>query len=174
MKHMIFNNDVCEMYSSIETEPAEFSEADEEELLELSDDKKWDQAYEEIENWLDTEMSNLDIDVNGQILLIGKEQRWNGARSVYKVLDTKNIGQSMQDAMNCFGGDNTFEVYAEDGSMFLSQTGHDNPTTPSIIEFREMTVDFDELEDDLPATLYSHSRPLAPYACDVYGWEVAA
>ena len=172
MKRTIYSNDVCETYDYIKNYLEEFfPDLDEDE--EVNDDEIWSRAYDEIEIRLGDEEANLDVDTNGQIILVGTIERWNGAFPVYKLLKTQNVGEAMKEAMASFGGDNTFEIYVNEGKMYLSQTGHDNPTNPSIVEFRELTDDFDELEDDRPDTLLKKSKSLAPYACNVYGWEVA-
>ena len=175
MKKVIYSNDICEVYDNIKNNQADFfPEAEDPNDEARNDDEIWSRAYKEIENRLEDEVANLDVDVNGQIILIGTIERWNGSFPAYKLLKTQNIGEALREAMTGFSGDNTFEIYVDKGKMYLSQTGHDNPTNPSIIEFRELTNNFDELENDKPDILLKNSRSLAPYACNVYGWEVTA
>lgn len=168
MKNIIYSNDVCSMYDEIKKNPREFF-SDEE--GEVSDEQMWNEAYDQIELSLEDEQANLDIDLPGELILIGTLERWNGAYPVYKELDTRNIGEGIVKAMASFGGDNHFEVYVEDGKMKISQLGHDNPTNPSIMEFRQITVDLYDLDSDDTATLIANSLPIARQVCDVYGWD---
>ena len=173
MKHVVWNNDVCNMYDSIKECPEEFFPEMENE--DITDDMMWNEAYDSIERWLDDEMTNCDVDVDNHIFLIGTLERWNGAFPVHKDLGTTNIGEAFQKAMRCFGGDNTFEIYVEKGKLLISQTGHDNPTNPSIMEFRYMR-DADSIDDFLfdhigtSKNIRRNSRGLAKEVGKVYGW----
>ncbi len=166
MKHIIWNNDICEMAESIRECPEEYFE--DSDVENLSDEKIFEEANDSIQVWLEDEVGNLDETLQGTIILTGTLQRWDGPRSVYKDLKTKNVGESIQKALACFEGDNLFEVYVEDGKMYISQTGHDNPTNPSIFEFK--LVNSDEMDsDDFDSNRDSKSIGLIP--CEVYGWE---
>ena len=165
------------MHEAIEDTPADFfCDIEEEELSELSDQDYWDEAYRQIEDWFYTEMMNLDVKAPGKIILIGTMERWNGSFSAYKELGTDNIGEALEKAVQSFDGDNIFEAYCESdtGKMLISQTGHDNPTNPSVFEFRALKVDMYDLDDDSQKTLLEASEPIGRYAADVYGWEMPA
>ena len=177
MRNRIWENDACREYQEMEANPAEYWPDEEEGFYEnLTEEAKWEEVYDRIQTWFEDECANLNINTNGQIILTGRIVRWDGPRSAYKLLDTTNIGKAMKKAIQSFGnGDNYFEIYVEDGRMFISQTGHDNPTNPSIIEFRSMTCDFyEDLEDDRPETILRNSVSIAPTVCKVYGWEAEA
>lgn len=171
MKNIIYSNDVCNMYDVVRANLEEFFSKDE--IDDVEDDQIWDVAYREVEIDLEAEQTNLSVETDGKLILIGTLQRWNGPASAYKELKTRNIGEAIVEAMSAFGGDNTFEIYEEDGGIYISQTGHDNPTNPSIMEFREMTRELEELDNDYPETLRKASIPIGCYAQNVYGWNAA-
>ncbi|MBO4847013.1 MAG: hypothetical protein J5525_12085 [Lachnospiraceae bacterium] len=162
MKREIWNNDVCERYDYVSEE---YSTDD------YTESQLWDIAYDDVRNDLECSQMNLDIEKNGEIFLIGTLQRWNGSVSVHKNLNTRNIGEAMDRALDCFEGDNSFEIYCEDGKMLISQTGHDNPCNPSIMEFRALKKgDFDDLDDESGNCLLKNSVALAKDCSAVYGW----
>ncbi len=166
MKHVIWNNDICEMVDSIKKCPEDYF--DNQDFENLSDEEIFEAASNSIQVWLEDEVYNLDKTLQGTIILTGTLQRWDGPRSAYKDLETKNVGESIEKAISCFEGDNSFEVYVEDGKMYISQTGHDNPTNPSVFEFK--LVNSDEMDsDDFDSNRDSKSIGLIP--CEVYGWE---
>ena len=167
MKNLVWNNDFSEAQKLCEEEYFDnYGYEAEEGYFDFHPEE----VYEEIENRLGDEVSNLDIDTSHQIILMGTLQRWNGPVSAYKLLSS-NIGTSLRDSLSAFGGDNSFEIYVENGSLYISQLGHDNPTNPSIFEFRELNMDYDELEDDSTESLLANSKPLGKEVSKVYGWE---
>ena len=170
MKHMVWNNDVCEMHDEILKNPSDFfPDLDEDEV---TDDMAWNVAYEEIENWLGDEVANLDVDKPNRIFLMGILQRWNGAYSVHKDLGTCNIGEAVKAALSCFDGDNSFEIYVEGKRLLLAQRGHDNPVNPSIFEFRVPVSEWsvDDFARNDGAYIMKNSRGLAKDVRKVYGW----
>lgn len=90
-------------------------------------------------------------------------------RSAYKELKTNNLGKALEEAIQSWEGDNSFEIYVEDGRMYISQRGHDNPTNPSVAEFRMLKPD-EELYDG-EANLLDITEPLGKIPSEVYGWE---
>lgn len=170
MKNLVWNNDFFQAQKICEEE---YFDKYNEEAEEWYFDSHSEEVYEKIETWLEDEVSNLDIDTSHQIILMGTLQRWNGPVSAYKLLSS-NIGTSLRDSLSAFDGDNSLEIYVENGSLYISQLGHDNPVNPSIFEFRELNVDYDELEDDSTESLLANSKPLGKEVSEVYGWEVAA
>ena len=157
----LWSNNNCDMFDIIKNDLAEFfPDYGEEELAEISDDTIWDMAYEEIVNDLDCLKSNLDKEVDGNLILVGTLQRWNGAFSASKDLNTSNIGEAISVALGAFDGDNTFNIDLEDGKLLIKQWGHDNPTSPSEFEFVEV-------DEDNPKDMKS----IGSYVNQVYGWE---
>ncbi len=159
-RKVIFTTDACDIYDNLRKD-SEFEEA--------SDNEIWELAYEEISNIVDDECNyNLNIDLNGDIILVGDIVRWNGAYPAHRETRTHNIGKAILDAMSAFDGDNKFTVYVQDGKVLLEQYGHDNPMSPSIVEFRVLNSNYDDFEardwDEV-------SDPITPYVNKVYGWE---
>ena len=169
-KHLVWDNDVCNMYDAIRKEPSEFfPEMDTEDI---TDDMMWNEAYAQVEQNLGDEKANCDKDVDNHIFLMGTYVRWNGSHSVYKDLGTCNIGEALSKAIACWDGDNSFEIYVEGGRLLISQTGHDNPCNPSIMEFRvpKNYTSVDDMPKDDADYLRRHSKGLAREVREVYGW----
>jgi hypothetical protein len=166
-KHTIFSTDVCDEYEALRNDP---------EFEDESDDALWNMANDNVNLHMDDELGyNLDKDLKNEIVLIGTISRRNGCFSAFKFIDTKNIGDAIKKAMYSFdGSDNTFEAYTANGKTYLSQYGHDNPTNPSIIEFRMLNPDADGEELVSVEDIEKHSIPITPFVNEVYGWEVAA
>jgi len=171
-KHVVWNNDACSAYDEIEKDIKDGEiEVDDD----LSDDQKWDMAYDRINTWFDDEMTNLDKDVKHHLIAMGTVQRWDGGRVGYKNLETNNIAEAIKTTMNSFGGDNTFEVYCDGEELIISQVGHDNPTNPSIMKIR-MIKDFDTFEDMLDEhddsfeSLNANTVSIVNDVNEVYGW----
>lgn len=182
MKQVIWNNDVFEAKAAIQENLEDYFPGKAAE--EVDEDLILERAYEEVDMRLDDEKANLNsIPVNGAIIVIGKEVRWNGAHAVCKdVKRVDNLGDALQETIDLFGGDNSFSFYYEDGSVFLSQTGHDNPVNPTILEFRELQkgLSFGDLgeayfegakEQSFMEYIMEYSDPLGHIAEKIYGFE---
>lgn len=163
-KRMIWNNDVCSEMNALEKDGF-FAESETEE-------EKMDETYEYISNALSDEASNLDIDLDEDIFLIGVLQRWNGCGSAYADLETSNVGEAMEKAVSLFSEDDTIEIFVENERMKISQFGHDNPVNPSVFEFRVVRPENDRREiglsykENLKAT-----RRIGDIVANVYGWK---
>lgn len=176
----IVNNDVCEMYDYIEKNMEEYFP--DEDPSEVTDSQKWDLAYDEVETNISADLDeNLDVECEGEIFLCGTIERWDGPRKGWLKTGTRNLGKAMRKAMDSFSGDNTFSFYVEhddsnkNGKLFLSQLGHDNPTNPSIIEFRILKdSDEDDLSDKTVDELMSTSLSPVKYISKVFGWDISA
>lgn len=167
MKNIIWHNDVGKMVDDITNNPSEwFPEESEEEIPEDAD--LYGMAYEAISNWLGDEQMNLDKDLSGLIVLTGTVQTWREGFRGAKELGTKNLGESLSKALELFDSYDSLEIYEENGGLYLSQLGHDNPTNPSIMEFRMLKPD-EELYGQAPRILMV-TEPLGNIPRDVYGW----
>jgi len=164
----IWNNDVVAMFADIEKNKADYFETEDE----ITDDMIWERAYEEVEELLNCEKSNLNISLNGKAIAIGKISRWNGTASAHKICESNTIGEVISEVISSFEGENSFSVDISEGELVITQYGHDNPTSPSIIKVREMTADYDDLESYSTEILMENSRSIAKQICDVYGWEL--
>lgn len=148
---------------------------------EPTDEEIYEEAHTNIEDNLGCEVMNLEsVTFPSEIFLLGKIVRWNGSHSVYNGLGTKSLGKALEKAIQCFDGDNALEIGIEDGKVLIKQWGHDNPTSPAVLEFRSIEG-FDTLDDylnedggDSTEELLKHSASPVKAVCDVYGWEVAA
>lgn len=164
-KRMIWNNDVCSLMNALE-KGGFFAESEIK-----SEEEKMDAAYEYISNALSDEVSNLDIDLEEDIFLIGVLQRWDGCGSTYADLETSNVGEAIKKAVSLFSEDDTIEIFVEDGRMKISQLGHDNPVNPSVFEFRVVRPESDYCDiglsrkENLKAT-----RRIGDIVVNVYGW----
>lgn len=161
-KRMIWNNDVCSEMNALE-KGGFFAESEIK-----SEEEKMDAAYEYISNALSDEVSNLDIDLEEDIFLIGVLQRWDGCGSAYADLETSNVGEAIKKAVSLFSEDDTIEIFVEDERMKISQLGHDNPVNPSVFEFRMVRPCEIGLshEENLKMT-----RRIGDIVADVYGWK---
>lgn len=165
-KRMIWNNDVGSEMDALEKDGF-FAESEI-----TSEEEKMDAAYEHINSVLADEVSNLDVDLEGDIFLIGELQKWNGCGSAYADLETSNIGEAMKKAVALFSENDTIEVFVEDERMMISQLGHDNPVNPSVFEFRVVRPESDyceiglSREENLKAT-----RRIGDIVANVYGWK---
>lgn len=167
-KRIIYTNDVCARYDYL----AERRDNGEEGLAERTDEELWYLAHEMTEDDLGTVEKNLDSEPGGDIVIIGKLVRWNGAYSVHSNLGTANLGESLREAMSRFGGSSTFEISVEDGKMLLRQWNHDNPVNPSVMEFLVLDKGMDA--DDLtPDEIEGNSFSPAQTVADIYGWDAA-
>ena len=171
MKHEVWNNDVCDMYDAIRKEPTEFFPDHDEE--DITDSMMWDEAYELVDQYLGDEKMNCDINKENHIILMGTLQRWDGGRAAYKDLGTCNIGEAFQKAISAWDGDNTFHIYVEGQKLLISQTGHDNPCSPSVMEFRVLKDyhSLDDMWDCSVENMRKHSKCLGREVRDVYGWH---
>lgn len=165
-KRMIWNNDVGSEMDALEKDGF-FAESEI-----TSEEEKMDAAYEHINSVLSDEVSNLDVDLEGDIFLIGELQKWNGCDSAYADLETSNIGEAIKKAVALFSENDTIEVFVEDERMMISQLGHDNPVNPSVFEFRVVRPESDyceiglSREENLKAT-----RRIGDIVANVYGWK---
>lgn len=165
-KRMIWNNDVCSEIDTLEKDGF-FAES-----KITSEEEKMDIAYERINSVLADEVSNLDVDLEGDIFLIGEFQRWNGRGSAYANLETSNIGEAIKKAVALFSENDTVEVFVEDERMKISQLGHDNPVNPSVFEFRVVRSENSRYEIGLSyKENLKVTRRIGDIVAKVYGWK---
>lgn len=165
-KHVVYTNDACSEYDYLK----DCRDNGEEALEGYTDDDLWRLAYENIDMYLQDEISNLNIDMNRPIVLVGALQRWNGRFPASKSLNTDNIGEAVRNAINSFDGENNIEIYVQNRGLYISQTGHDNPVNPSVFQFKSYIGEIDPEDDDLFAKKNVRSTSIAKAVCEVYGW----
>ena len=163
MKREIWNNDVCERYDYVSEE---YSTDD------YTESQLWEIAYDEVRNDLEYSQMNLDIEKDGEIFLIGTLKRWNGSFSVHNNLNTRNIGEAMERALDLFDRKNSsYEIYCENGKMMLKQTDCDTPCNPSIMEFRSLkNCDFGDIDNESGKYLMENSVALGKDCANAYYW----
>lgn len=130
-KNILWDNDVDAEFDAIAKAPIEFGLNDTD-----ADAVLWQAAQDRVDQALDDLVDQCDVDVSGEIFLIGTLQKWDSSHEVFESLDTKNLGKALCNAMLKFKGDNSFEIYLKDNHLYLSQRGQDNPVNPTIMEFR--------------------------------------
>lgn len=118
------------------------------------------------------EYENLNMPLDGRILVIADLGLWNGRRQGYKV-----IGSNLQDIMTAATKDDDFHIYS-DGKDIRAEGRHHDGTNYYL--FREIRDDIDNI-DPLLIDIYNgetisnrrlgrYTKSLAPYVASVYGW----
>ncbi len=114
-------------------------------------DDALEQAYEEINESLESERDILSRRYLNGYVMMGTLQRWNGPKQAYRHLDVETIGDAVFAAVSAFTseGDVSLDVYVDtdEHKLIITQLGHDNPTNPSIFEIRALTKNWDEIEN---------------------------
>ena len=145
-----------------------------------SDEQVMERAYETNLSYLDDECANLSKITGDYFVAIGTIVRWNGLRNGYRVCKGKRLMEAVMDTMSAFDGDNTFEVYVEDGDVKVSQLGHDNPTNPSVLTIRSVKAElipdqFEDPEDAIykasQAQIDARTVKYGKAVSEVYGWN---
>ncbi len=130
MKHMIWaTDDWINIYNDyMNDSPA------------LEKDEVYSMAWEDNMENLECEKENLKNIKGKNWFAVGTLQRWNGGHRCYRALKPGSIMDAVCETMKAFqGAENSFEIYVENGDVFVSQLGHDNPTSPSIMRIRQVT-----------------------------------
>lgn len=177
-KNLVWSNDADEVYDQILKDSVVYEELVgepmPEDISQVDDTVIWQAAYDDVQRQFEDEQANLDIDLPGEIFLVGTIERWNGKYGAYKPLGTANIGQALSRACASFDGDNSFEIYVTGSKLILEQRGHDNPVNPSVVEFRALkNGDMDAFTAshvDTTANLKRNSLSLGKRVGEVYGW----
>lgn len=135
--------------------------------MEMSDDyDRYDEAY-----MLEDERTNLDIPIDGKILVIADLGLWNGRRNGYKILPN-NISEILYDA------DAELVEWYDDGYNIKCTAVHHDGT--NYYEYREIRdgVNIDNLLNSIRNNesysrkkLNTYTKSIRPYVLDVYGWE---
>lgn len=180
-KHTIWNGDAVQHYGWLKEHPDDIRDAlglDDD--AEVTNDMLWDEAYCNIEADYDAECANLNIDTGMEIIAIGDLQRWNGRFSAYKELRATNIAAIVRFAGEQAAHGNTVHLYVEDGEIKLSMTGHDNPTSPTVMVFRGVKSEtakervtnafYHNAENRWHVARYN-SVKLGRFPAKVYGWK---
>lgn len=134
----------------------------------------WDQASDEKGYWMDAERDNLDICMDGRVLVIANLGLWNGRRSAYKIINKRNINGVFDAPWQ----DSYFELYVEGADVKAKDPHHDGTNYYMFRELREGTnynVLLNALYDGTatPSMINRYTRALGSRVRDVYGWHTA-
>ena len=170
-KHIIWHNDKNEIYENVKAQRLEDIEEEFGETNpELDENELLKATQEDIYNWFKDEIEKLDIDTDGEIILVGSVNDWVGKHNAYLRTEKNNIGLAINKAVRTFNEDDHLEIYIEGNKLLLSQKGHDNPVNPTIAEFRILTVDFDDLANDNTNTLIDNSISIGKRCAKEYSF----
>lgn len=170
-KYTIWHNDKSEIYENVKAQRLEDIEEEFGQTNpELDENELWQAAHEDIYNWFMDEMNKLDINTDGEIILVGSVNDWVGKHNAYLRTNINNIGFAINRAVKSFDEDDNLEIYIEGNKLLLSQKGHDNPVNPTIAEFRILTVNFDDLPNDCINTLIDNSISIGKRCAKEYSF----
>lgn len=165
-KHVIWTSDV---------DVDDYKEWLEEEYPDASETEKWELAEEENGMRLDDERTNLDIQLDADILVIANLGLWNGRHSGYKVLPSGNI-------KDCLYSDADYNTwYLDDrGDLCCDAVHHDGT---NYYTYREWKPGVSEVQKEnlLEKIYYGKAtrrditrvtRRLGDDIARVYGWQI--
>lgn len=130
-----------------------------------------EEAAEQKQNWQDDEISNLDMFLEGNILLIADLGLWNGRKSGYRIIDN-NVGNILSSL-----SEGEIEYFADTQTKQVKAVQHHHDGT-NYITFREIKpgVNIDNLTEKIYNGTYTqkdisrYTRSLYPHVAKVYGW----
>ena len=135
MKKLIYTTEVDEYALESAKECMEANEIDN-----ITENDVWEWATEDNERWLGDERSNLDIPLDGRILVIASLGLWNGRKQGYKIIEERNVNGIFTIAS--FGGD--IELYGERGNIYAIARHHDGTNYYTFKALKEAT-EYDNL-----------------------------
>lgn len=174
MKHVIFDN-----YNYKESDYKEgFLEYCSINEIEPKNEDLQEYINETLYNcWEDEFDYNLNFEVDSTIIAIADLGFWNGRRSGYKILDTKNVGKAIT---SIFSSDEDYrEIYVDDGDVKGVGYHHDgvNAYTWRLLKKSAKKADIEELKNKIynnkeyADLLEKCTKSLAPVIKKVYGWK---
>lgn len=134
-----------------------------------------DELSEWVENtnadYLNDERANLNIEVDGEILVIADLGLWDGRHSAYKMLESNNIGDILYP-------DCDLAKWYSDGKDIRFEGAHHDGTNNYLYRVVEDGSDIDEFLDKIynqePITdeeIEKYTKSLHPYVAKAYGWK---
>lgn len=164
-KHVIFSDDACQ-YDEYEkawredTGPANYPDGDVPEYT-------WEMFGDDINDWLDCELMNLNYQIGGTIVAIASVGTWRGRRTGYKI-----VGDKLSDIFNISEDSN--EYYCDQDDCHAVCAHHDGT---NYITYRVFDGSEDEIDEllyssaDFEADVRKRSHSLMPYIADIFGWK---
>ena len=128
-------------------------------------------TYDDLYLYLDDEKQNLDIQLSGEILVIGNIGTWKGRRHGYKIIESGNISDILNSECD-------YSKWYSDGYNIKFIGAHHDGT--NYYEYREIrdNVDIEKLLDKIyygkPISrqlLNYYTKSILPQVAKVYGWE---
>ena len=169
-KHMIWSNieDIDEFIGDYKAFAAD--------MLDITDeDEIREYAYRLRDDYLDDERMNLNIKLNGEIIVLASLGLWNGRRNGYKKLNSNNIADCLYANVN---GCSYCEWYVDSyGNMRGTEHHHDGT---NYYEYRELkpNVSAEQLDRALDKCLDGDdsaikrlTRSIGGRVANVYGWK---
>ena len=169
MKHTIWSN----LDLNIEDWREDFKMFREEDGIEeeFDDDELSEWAYNTNADCLDYERANLNIEVDGEILVIADLGLWDGRHSAYKMLESNNIRDILYSDCN-------LAKWYSDGKDIRFKGLHHDGINNYLYRVVEDGSDIDELLDKIynqePITdeeIEKYTKSLHPYVAKTYGWK---
>ena len=134
------------------------------------------EAVEALAEDLELEVDTLNsADVKRPLVAVGTIVRWDGPREGHLLLKSGKLGDALKETVRSFTGDGLISSeVSTDGRLIVRALGHDNPTNPSVVEIRELTVgDPEDAEFSNNAELVASSEPTGAKAMAAYGFDLA-
>lgn len=145
---------------------------------EVNNEEEKYRIIEELNNYyLEDERANLDILLDGDIIIIADIGLWNGRRRGYKELHSNNIADCLQFAEDCNNGLWFVDSY---GNFKSRQTHHDG-THYLLYRAWKKGVTEEQKESMLDGlyngtisqrTIRRYTEGIGKYIAEVYGWRV--
>lgn len=138
---------------------------------EITEEQITQEVYDDIDMDYDCEITNLDVTLNGRILVIANIGRWNGRVNGYKIL-----GNNLNEVVSCSIGCDEKEVYCDGFNVRATGYHHDGRNH---VEFREIREDrnidvlLNKIYDNEPISrreINYYTRSLRPYVKQIYGF----
>lgn len=159
------------VWQNYDVDPADWEDFFNEFYPDSDEDERWQMALEQNWDYLDDERMNLDVDLPGQIVVVGTLGLWNGRVSGYKLEKAKNLNGCLDFMKDC----EYAEWYVEDGEFCSRQSHHDGTNYVTYRLLPDSTSDeiWEKVKygDCTSEDLMGWTESLAPYVCKVYGWE---
>ena len=141
----------------------------------IDEDFDDDELYDWMENtnavYLDDERANLDVEVDGEILVIADLGLWDGRHSAYKILESNNIKDILYSECD-------LAKWYSDGKDIRFKGVHHDGTNNYLYRVIKDDSDIDEFLDKIynqkPITdseIEKYTESLYPYVAKVYGWR---
>lgn len=169
MKHTIWSN----INLNIEDWRSGFEETREEDGIEkeYDDEELYDWMERLNDDYLDDERINLNIEVDGKILIIADLGLWDGRHSAYKIMESKNIKDILYSKCD-------LAEWYSDGKDIRFKGIHHDGTNHYLYRVIRNDVDVDEFLDELydgerisDEEIEKYTKSLHPYIAKVYGWK---